>query len=104
MNKTRFAVVSTDGIHVDQHFGKADRFLIYDGGGPPTLVSERAASPLSTGDPDHPFDPEKFSRIAALLMGCAKLYTTRIGQRPAEELTQMGIEPVIYKGRIADLK
>jgi predicted Fe-Mo cluster-binding NifX family protein len=30
MAKTRIAVVSTDRVHVNDHFGKAERFLIYD--------------------------------------------------------------------------
>ena len=30
MQTERIAVVSTDGLNVDDHFGKARRFLIYD--------------------------------------------------------------------------
>ncbi|MDD5723319.1 MAG: hypothetical protein PHY29_06215 [Syntrophales bacterium] len=30
MKKMRFAVASTDGANVDIHFGKAERFLIFD--------------------------------------------------------------------------
>lgn len=32
MTKKRIAAASTDGIHVDAHFGKAERFLIDDVG------------------------------------------------------------------------
>ena len=32
MTKKRIAAASTDGIHIDAHFGKAERFLIYDVG------------------------------------------------------------------------
>jgi predicted Fe-Mo cluster-binding NifX family protein len=28
MGITRIAAVSTDGIHINDHFGRADRFLI----------------------------------------------------------------------------
>lgn len=103
MDKKRVAVVSTDGIHVDEHFGKAQRFLIYDINDPATLVEERPTETLSVGDPNHPFDADRFNRIAALLKDCAKVYSTQIGERPAKELTALGIEPVVYSGTIADI-
>jgi nitrogen fixation protein NifX len=100
MAKTRIAVVSTDRVHVNDHFGKAQRFLIYDVGKTLTLVEERPAETLSVGDPDHPFDADKFGRIAALLHDCGKVYMTRIGEGPAAKLNAMGIEPVIFDGPI----
>jgi nitrogen fixation protein NifX len=101
MEKTKVAVVSTDGIHVDEHFGKAERFLIYNMDNLTTLVEERTTEPLSVGDPNHPFDADKFNRIASLLKDCAKVYSTKIGGKPAEELTHLGVEPVVYSGTIA---
>jgi len=103
MKSTRIAAVSTDGRHVDEHFGKADRFLVYDLGDQMTLVEERPAEALSVGDPDHPFDPDKFGRIAALLKDCSKIYVTQIGTVPADRLRALGIEPVVYRGTISDI-
>ena len=103
MKSTRIAVVSTDGLNVDDHFGKANRFLIYDLNHQIALVEERAAETLSAGDPDHPFDPEKFGRISALLKDCCKVYVTQIGAVPAAKLKALGIEPVVYSGTIADI-
>jgi nitrogen fixation protein NifX len=103
MKFTRIAAVSTDGLNVDEHFGKADRFLVYDLDDQMTLVEERPASALSVGDPGHPFDPDKFGRIAALLKDCSKVYVTQIGTVPADKLKALGIEPVIYRGAIADI-
>ena len=103
MKSERIAVVSTDGFNVDDHFGKANRFLIYDMEGQITPVEERPAETLSVDDPDHVFDPDKFFRIAALLKDCGKVYMTRIGAVPAAKLKVLGIEPVIYKGAIADI-
>jgi predicted Fe-Mo cluster-binding NifX family protein len=100
----RIAVVSTDGLNVDEHFGKADRFLIYDLKDPIELNEVRPTETLSVGDPDHGFDPDKFGRITALLKDCSKVYVTRIGEVPAQKLRDMGIEPVIYQGAIADIK
>ncbi|TSA13522.1 MAG: dinitrogenase iron-molybdenum cofactor biosynthesis protein [Deltaproteobacteria bacterium] len=103
MTKTRIAVVSTDSVSVNDHFGRAKRFLIYDLNDKLTLVEERPSESLSVGDPDHPFDAEKFERIAALLKDCAKIYITKIGATPAAKLIEMGIEPMVYEGSIAEI-
>ena len=103
MKKTRVAVVSMDGIHVDEHFGKAQRFLIYDMSEEATLVEARTTEPLSVGDPNHPFDADKFSRITAQLEDCAHVYATKIGIKPATELSAIGIHPMEYEGTIADI-
>jgi nitrogen fixation protein NifB len=103
MTKTRIAVVSTDGTNVNDHFGMAKRFLIYDCNDKITFVEERPTETYSVGDPEHPFDPEKFSRIAALLKDCSKIYVTQIGEVPASKLKELGIEPVIYEGPIASI-
>ncbi|MBL0699749.1 MAG: hypothetical protein JJV92_02560, partial [Desulfosarcina sp.] len=51
-------------------------------------------------DPDHDFDSQKFNRSANLLKDCAKIYVTKIGERPESELKKLGIEPVVYDGLI----
>ena len=103
MKPTRIAVVSKDGLNVDDHFGKADRFLIYDMDDKMTFAAERPAERLSVGDPDHAFDPDKFGRIAGLLKDCQQVYVTRIGAEPANRLKSLGIEAVVYSGTIADI-
>jgi predicted Fe-Mo cluster-binding NifX family protein len=103
MEKTRIAVVSKDGINVNDHFGLASRFLIYDCSDTINLVEERPTEPLSVGDPRHPFDPQKFGRILGLLKDCTKVYATKIGETPAARLRESGIEPVIYEGPIANI-
>ncbi len=99
----RIAVVSTDGTNVNDHFGMAKRFLIYDCNDKITFVEERSTETYSVGDPNHPFDAEKFGRIAALLKDCSKIYVTQIGEVPASKLKELGIEPVIYEGPIANI-
>ncbi len=104
MKKKRIALVSTDGIHVNEHFGKAERFQVYDVADSLRWVEDRSTEPLSVGQRDHPFDVHKLNRIAALLKDCTKVYVTQIGWKPAAHLKMLGIEPVIYKGTIADIK
>lgn len=99
----RIAVVSTDGINVDEHFGRAQRFLIYDRDDGLTMVEDRPTGTLSVGDPDHPFDAQRFQDVASQLKDCNRVYVTRIGAGPAARLKQLGIEPVIYQGPIAHI-
>jgi predicted Fe-Mo cluster-binding NifX family protein len=104
MQKIRIAAVSNDGIHVDEHFGKAEKFIIYDLGDGMSWVEDRTTEQLSVGDPNHSFDPDKFNRIATVLKDCKKVYVAQIGETPATELKALGIEPVVYQGAIADIQ
>ena len=103
MEKKRIAVVTTDGVSVDEHFGRAEQFWIYDTKEAPALVEKRKTETWSVGDPNHRFDPEKFARVSALLEDCTRIYVTRIGEVPAARLKEAGVEPVIYTGKIADI-
>jgi predicted Fe-Mo cluster-binding NifX family protein len=103
MGFNRIAAVSTDGIHINDHFGKADRFLIYDLDDKLSWVEDRTAEPLSSGDPNHTFDPDKFERVFNVIKDCNKVYVTKIGETPAAKLKALGIEPVLFQGRIADI-
>ncbi|MEN8142589.1 MAG: NifB/NifX family molybdenum-iron cluster-binding protein [Thermodesulfobacteriota bacterium] len=95
------AIVSTNGINVDEHFGRAERFLIYKiSGDNQTLLAVKVSGQLSEGDRSHEFNGDKFSEIADILSGCERVYCTRIGEQPAEELKKIGIEPVIDEGPI----
>ncbi|MEW6218420.1 MAG: NifB/NifX family molybdenum-iron cluster-binding protein [Thermodesulfobacteriota bacterium] len=100
----RIAVATSDTVHVNEHFGRADRFLIYDLVGPtPRYIETRPVTRLSTGDPDHPFDPARLAAIVQVLADCSRVYVTAIGERPAAELAARGITPVLYEGAIATL-
>jgi len=101
----KIAIVSTDGKNVNDHFGKAKRFLIYEAGTAGlTSITERKVSCLSTGDKSHQFDATRFDSVAQALEGCQRVYCTRIGDRPRQELEKLGIIPVIYEGAIAAIK
>jgi predicted Fe-Mo cluster-binding NifX family protein len=101
----QIGIVSTDGKNVNDHFGKAERFLIYEAGtAGVTKVTERKISRLSTGDKSHQFDAARFDLVAQALEGCKKVYCTRIGDRPRQELEKRGIMPVIYEGTIAGIR
>lgn len=98
------AIVSTDGINVDDHFGRAERFLIYEiSGNSQALLSIQIVKPLTNNDPGHDFNPGKFNGITDKLTGCERIYCTRIGVKPEQELKKLGIESVIFKGPIESI-
>lgn len=103
MDKIRIAVVSTDGIHVNSHFGMAERFLIYDMAQDLTLVADRPTEKLSVGDPNHPFDADKFKRVTDNIKDCSRVYVTRLGDGPAVRLKEMGIEAIVFDGPIENI-
>lgn len=101
----KVAIVSTNGVDVNEHFGKATRFLIYElGTTGAKLLAERKTESLSVGDTDHPFDQDRLSAVIKTIESCERVYCTKIGDRPAAELRKLGIEPVIYEGPISEIK
>ena len=100
----RIAVASSDGINVDQHFGKADRFLIYKFGVKElTMIEERTVQPFSDEVAGHAFNSERFAKVKEVLTDCEQVFIVKIGERPVQEFVKMGIEPVVYAGPIAGI-
>lgn len=90
------AIASTDGETVNEHFGRANRFLIYDvSQGNQTLITVREVEPLSTGNKNHPFDQERLAGVSRAVQDCKLLYCTKIGDRPRQELEKIGVTAVI---------
>ncbi len=101
---TRIAVVSTDGIHVDGHFGKADRFLIFDIKETElAFVETRSSTPLSVNDPEHTFDAKRFESVYHVIQDCQKVFVTQIGDKPASKLRDQKTEPVLFSGPISNI-
>ncbi|MBI2916421.1 MAG: dinitrogenase iron-molybdenum cofactor biosynthesis protein [Chloroflexi bacterium] len=92
----RVAVASSDGIMVNQHLGKATRFLIYET--PGKLLETRTARPPSPGQDlaqeDH------LARQLEVVADCAAVIAMRIGPGAREELLERGIVPVEAPGPI----
>jgi len=95
------AVASKNGTEVDQHFGHAERFLIYDfKKGNPRQVKEVQVEKYCSFDPDHPFRHEQFNAIVAALDGCRAVVTAQIGELPKQELQKAGVVAVNASGPI----
>ncbi len=89
------AVASKSGTDVDQHFGHAERFLIYKySSGNPEQLSEVKVEKYCSYDPDHPFRHRQFDSIVNALEGCKAVVTAQIGELPKQELLKAGIQSV----------
>lgn len=99
------AVTSSDGIMVDTHFGKADRFLVYEVvGGQQSLYREVPVPRYCGGiGPGHGLMPEKLAAIAADLGDCRVVVTAMIGEAPRAEMERLGVEVISLSGPVADL-
>ncbi|WP_045033452.1 NifB/NifX family molybdenum-iron cluster-binding protein [Draconibacterium sediminis] len=92
----RIAVTTSNGEKVDQHFGKATRFDVYDvDGDEMKLVETREVTSYCSagGQPvaDHKFSSDRFSTVKEKLEDCEKLYTMQIGEKPKEQFDIIGI-------------
>jgi predicted Fe-Mo cluster-binding NifX family protein len=97
----RIAVASKSGTEVDQHFGHAERFLIFEcKQGQAQQVAEVQVEKYCSFDPDHPFRHSQFDAIVEALKGCRAVVTAMIGELPKQELLKAGIIPVTAVGPI----
>jgi len=77
-NKTyRIAVASADGKTINEHFGKAASFLIYDiGKEEPTFIEKRNVTPLNC-ESEH--TEENLASNVEALKDCTAIVTVKIG-------------------------
>ena len=95
------AVASKDGIEINQHFGHAERFLIYDvENGEAKLVDERKVERYCSFDPEHPLRGHLLRGIADALAGCRAVVTAQMGEHPRGELEKLGVEAFMTGGPI----
>ncbi len=99
----RIAVASKSGITIDQHFGHAEAFLIYDYQGDNSeLLCSVEVDKYCAFDPDNPFRHKQFGGILSALEGCSAVVTAAIGELPKKELIKAGIVPVTTQITISD--
>ncbi len=96
----RIAVVSSDTVRVDDWFGNAHRFLIYEmEDNHPFFVDERSSEPL----PGEFFDQDMMDWVADIISDCDLVYSAHIKEKPARVLRKKGIRHIAYQGAIADI-
>jgi predicted Fe-Mo cluster-binding NifX family protein len=95
------AVASKDGRDINQHFGHAERFLIYDvDGSEARLVDEKKVERYCSYDADHPLRSHILKAIAEALAGCRAVVCAQIGQAPQQEMELLGLDTFVAEGAI----
>jgi predicted Fe-Mo cluster-binding NifX family protein len=97
----RIAVASSDGIVVNQHFGRASRFLIMDVDaiGNTSPAGERSVVPLCDGGIH---DENRMQETIVKLSDCQYILVSRIGQGAEAALEQKGIKVFEIPGIIGE--
>lgn len=95
------AVATKDGLEINQHFGHAERFLIFSVEGENvTLVDEKKVERYCSYDPEHPLRTHILGAIAEALSGCRAIVCSQAGQAPQEEMARLGFQLFAMAGRI----
>ncbi|HEY3308331.1 MAG TPA: NifB/NifX family molybdenum-iron cluster-binding protein [Desulfuromonadaceae bacterium] len=95
------AVASKDGKEINQHFGHAERFLIYDiTDGDAKLVDEKKVQRYCSYDPEHPLRGHLLQEITEALSGCRAVVSCQMGEHPQGEMSKLGIETFVVSGPI----
>lgn len=90
----KVAVVSSDGKVVNQHFGKASRFYIFEVDGEKIQFLEVRETIPVCGSADEGHADDVLGRAISLISDCKVLLCSRIGSRPQEELKKKGISAI----------
>jgi len=96
-NRPYVAVATTDGFEVNEHLGRAQRFLIY---GPTegmiALLDARPGPIPGAGD-------ERWEKLADSLPDCKLLLVEHAGQNPEQVLARRGVRIVRVSGNIESI-
>ncbi|SHH67502.1 nitrogenase cofactor biosynthesis protein NifB [Clostridium grantii] len=102
--KYRFAIASSTGINVDQHFGQVSEFYIYDEiDGNITFIEKRNVEKYCNGKTcvenneylDESVKEDKTSKLDKIYKSvedCQAVLTLRAGEKPVQELSKKGIK------------
>jgi predicted Fe-Mo cluster-binding NifX family protein len=95
------AVATKDGKLINQHFGHAERFLLYEvEGSVVRLVDEKKVERYCTYDEAHPLRGHVLRGIAEALQGCRAIVCSQIGPAPQDEMARLGFEVYTLEGEI----
>jgi len=101
--KLKLAVASSDGKVINQHFGKASKFLIIETDGQKIEVLELRENKPACGSLEYGgHEDDALERSIFLIKDCYAVLCSRIGGGAAEELLSRGIEPVEAPGFIKE--
>ena len=93
----KVAFASTDKVHVDEHFGQASEFYIWEIGSEDASFNGVIQVQSDADAPGHSDD--KIEARTAALSDCALVYVGEIGGPAAARLVQKKIHPIKSKER-----
>lgn len=101
MNVYRVAAASSDGIVINQHFGRADTFYIYEVArtGNYRFLETRIVTPICNGG-NH--NEERLCSNINKFKDCKYIIVSRMGIGAANRLEQSGIIPMELSGMIEE--
>lgn len=100
---TRYAVASKSGMLVDQHFGHAEEFYIYESNGSTVrFVEKRPVSRFCTGKEDCEGAEARMEGMLKAVGDCDGVLCLRIGYTPSQRLKQQGKQVITTYERIED--
>ncbi len=101
--QAKFAVATKSGMLVDQHFGHADEFYIYESNGKDAkFIEKRTVSKYCTGSENCDDKKSKIDTILNAVSDCNGVLALRIGESPSQKLKDSGIEVISTYDRIED--
>lgn len=88
----RFAIASKTGLNIDQHFGHASQFRIYDlENGEVKFIENRSVDRYCEGIEDCNAAEDKITNIIKTIGDCDKVLALRIGTEPMARLQEKNI-------------
>lgn len=96
LQKYRFAITSKSGVNIDQHFGHATEYYIYDyNNGKIKFLEKRETKKYCNGNEDCEDNYSKIEKIIKTIGDCNVLLTVRIGLSPRTELEKENIKIIL---------
>lgn len=101
IKKQKFAIATKSGILVDQHFGQATEFYIYESDGETSrFIEKRQVEKYCTGKEECGDKESKIDNILSAVSDCDCVIAMRIGDSPSKKFADMGIKTVLTYDRI----
>jgi len=101
--RQRFAVATKSGMLVDQHFGHAQEFYIYESDGKTANFIEKRNVDKYCNGPDVCEDKvDKIESILQTIKDCNAVLALRVGESPSRRLEALGIRIVVTYDRIEE--
>lgn len=88
--KIKVAVGSSDGVMIDQHFSRAERFIIYEVDAEGSVL-QTGSREISEAGALNGHQPARLTVLAEKLSDCVYVLVSRIGPGAAGVLQQYGI-------------